>query len=63
MCKHKDQGTRGPYYFALYGTVGILIRKVLFASYIDYSITFHLKQSHDKLVYMRVNLSNVTTFH
>ena len=30
---------------------------------IDYPITFNLKQSHDKLVYIRANLSNLTTFH
>ena len=33
MCKCKDQCARCPYYFALYGTVGILIWKLLFASY------------------------------
>ena len=30
---------------------------------IDYPITFNLKQSHEKLVYIRVNLSNLTTFY
>ena len=30
---------------------------------IDYPITFNLNQSHDKLVYIRANLPNLTTFH
>ena len=30
---------------------------------IDYPVTFNLKQSHDKLVYIWANLSNLTTFH
>ena len=30
---------------------------------IDYPIKFNLKQSYDKLVYIRANLSNLTTFH
>ena len=30
---------------------------------IDYVITFNLRQLHDKLVYTRENLSNLTTFH
>ena len=62
MRKHKDQCARYPYYFALYGTVGILIRNCCL-HLIDYPIAFNLKESHDKLVYTRANLSNLTTFH
>ena len=51
MQKCTDQCARCPYYFALYGTMGILIWKLLFASY-RLSNYNQSKQSHDNLVYI-----------